>query len=178
MTKLLILDQDLSSREALRAIFAPNYILEFADNLVHAEELLHGNPALFIIGLNPPAKEEMVFLASLADTQPILILSVAPLSFGKNDAIVKPFNVSDIRAKVTELTTMNPPTSANGLSSLEEPIVLEEAISSFERGLIVQALEKCDGIQTHAAKLLGTTRRILRYRMDKLGIAPAVTKHS
>lgn len=50
-------------------------------------------------------------------------------------------------------------------------INLEEAVGNFERRLIVQALEKCNGIQTRAAEELGTTRRILRYRMDKLGIS-------
>ena len=55
---------------------------------------------------------------------------------------------------------------------IDEPINLEEAVGNFERNLILQALEKCNGIQTRAAKYLGTTRRILRYRMDKLGIKP------
>ena len=54
---------------------------------------------------------------------------------------------------------------------------LEEAVSNFERSLITQALEKCNGIQTHAAQHLGTTRRILRYRMDKLGIQSQRGKH-
>ncbi|WP_372808308.1 helix-turn-helix domain-containing protein [Pontiella sp.] len=49
---------------------------------------------------------------------------------------------------------------------------LEEAVGNFERNLILEALEKCNGIQTRAADYLGTTRRILRYRMDKLGIKP------
>ncbi|VGO22392.1 helix-turn-helix domain-containing protein [Pontiella sulfatireligans] len=52
----------------------------------------------------------------------------------------------------------------------ETPHCLENAVAEFERTLIVHALEKCEGIQTRAAKRLGTTRRILRYRMDKLGI--------
>ncbi|MDF7806530.1 helix-turn-helix domain-containing protein [Pontiellaceae bacterium B12219] len=56
---------------------------------------------------------------------------------------------------------------------LENPIILEEAVGNFERRLIIQALEKCNGVQTRAAQHLGTTRRILRYRMDKLGIQPA-----
>ena len=56
------------------------------------------------------------------------------------------------------------------IPSLEDPISLEETVGNFERNLILQALEKCDWVQTRAAKRLGTTRRILRYRMDKLGI--------
>lgn len=60
--------------------------------------------------------------------------------------------------------------------ALETPINLEKAVGDFERNLIRQALEKCNGIQTRAAEHLGTTRRILRYRMDKLGIEPQYGK--
>ncbi|MEA2068078.1 MAG: helix-turn-helix domain-containing protein [Verrucomicrobiota bacterium] len=63
------------------------------------------------------------------------------------------------------------------VQNVEDPIKLEKAVGDFERNLIVQALEKCNGIQTRAAKYLGTTRRILRYRMDKLGIKPQRGKH-
>ena len=59
----------------------------------------------------------------------------------------------------------------------ESPINLEEAVGDFERSLILQALDKSNGIQTRAAEYLGTTRRILRYRMDKLGIKPQRGKH-
>ncbi|MCR4306886.1 MAG: hypothetical protein NUV42_02850, partial [Candidatus Yonathbacteria bacterium] len=34
-----------------------------------------------------------------------------------------------------------------------------------------KALQKANGVQTRAAQILKTTRRILRYKMDKLGIA-------
>jgi transcriptional regulator with GAF, ATPase, and Fis domain len=64
------------------------------------------------------------------------------------------------------------------IPSLEDPISLEETVGNFERNLIIQALEKCDWVQTRAAKRLGTTRRILRYRMDKLGIPVPPQKHS
>ena len=64
------------------------------------------------------------------------------------------------------------------IPNLETPISLEETVGDFERNLIVRALEKCDGIQTRAAQRLGTTRRILRYRMDKLGIPVPPQKHS
>ena len=63
------------------------------------------------------------------------------------------------------------------LPSLEKPIDLEKVVGDFERNLIEEALEKCNGIQTRAAKHLGTTRRILRYRMDKLGIKPQRGSH-
>ena len=63
-------------------------------------------------------------------------------------------------------------TYSDHLQPLEKPVNLETAVSEFERNLIIQALEKCNGIQTRTAQHLGTTRRILRYRMDKLGIKP------
>lgn len=61
---------------------------------------------------------------------------------------------------------------------LETPINLHEAVGNYERRLILQALKRCNGIQTRAAEHLGTTRRILRYRMEKLGIEPHYGKHA
>jgi transcriptional regulator with PAS, ATPase and Fis domain len=48
---------------------------------------------------------------------------------------------------------------------------LEEMVNRYERELIEQALREAGGVQTRAAELLGTTRRILKYRMDKLHIS-------
>jgi DNA-binding NtrC family response regulator len=47
---------------------------------------------------------------------------------------------------------------------------LGDAVDDFERDIIVEALLNTDFNQTRAADMLGTTRRILKYRMDKLGI--------
>ena len=47
---------------------------------------------------------------------------------------------------------------------------LNEAVEQFEQELIRNALTQADQNQTRAAELLGTTRRILKYKMDKLGI--------
>ncbi|MEI7903524.1 MAG: helix-turn-helix domain-containing protein [bacterium] len=41
---------------------------------------------------------------------------------------------------------------------------------AYERQLISDTLHKVGGVQTRAAKNLGTTRRILRYKMEKLGL--------
>jgi transcriptional regulator with PAS, ATPase and Fis domain len=46
----------------------------------------------------------------------------------------------------------------------------QDAVANFEKRLIRAALAKTQGSQVKAAKILGTTRRILKYRMDKLGI--------
>ena len=49
-------------------------------------------------------------------------------------------------------------------------VKLAEAVAAFERNLVEDALRETGGIQTRAARLLGTTRRILNYRMRKLNI--------
>ncbi|MBN1558391.1 MAG: sigma-54-dependent Fis family transcriptional regulator [Lentisphaerae bacterium] len=49
-------------------------------------------------------------------------------------------------------------------------VTLAEAVNSYEKRIIEKALAECDGIQTAAAARLGTTRRILKYRMEKLQI--------
>ncbi len=47
---------------------------------------------------------------------------------------------------------------------------MEGTISRHERQMIEDALQKNNGILTNAADYLGTTRRILKYKMEKLGI--------
>ncbi len=47
---------------------------------------------------------------------------------------------------------------------------LSEAVDQFEQELIRSALTQAQNNQTRAAEILGTTRRILKYKMDKLGI--------
>jgi len=45
-----------------------------------------------------------------------------------------------------------------------------KAEEEFERGIILDALRRTNYVQSHAAEMLGISRRILKYKMDKLGI--------
>jgi len=54
----------------------------------------------------------------------------------------------------------------NGYSNLP----LEEAVYSFEKNLIVQAMRKSDGIKNRAAKLLGISTSVLYYKLEKYGL--------
>ncbi len=47
---------------------------------------------------------------------------------------------------------------------------LSKSVDQIERELVMEALRSCGGVQTKAAEKLGTTRRILKYKMDKLNI--------
>ena len=65
------------------------------------------------------------------------------------------------------MTQSHPVTTDNGFTLPDGGIVLEE----LEADLIHQALDKCQGNQSKAARLLGLTRSALLYRMKKHAIA-------
>jgi len=48
---------------------------------------------------------------------------------------------------------------------------LERELETFERGIVLAALERTGGNRTEAARLLGISFRSMRYRMSKLGIS-------
>jgi DNA-binding NtrC family response regulator len=65
--------------------------------------------------------------------------------------------------------------STDPTATLKEDVLsgsrpLSEAVDEFERELIVKALQRTGFNQTKAALLLGTSRRILKYRIEKLKI--------
>jgi transcriptional regulator with GAF, ATPase, and Fis domain len=55
-------------------------------------------------------------------------------------------------------------------SVLDGKVSFLQAEEEFEREVILDALKKTNYIQSHAAEILGVSRRILKYKMDKLGI--------
>jgi DNA-binding NtrC family response regulator len=61
---------------------------------------------------------------------------------------------------------------ANSLKEdiLNQRVSLDRAIMEFEREIISEALKKSRFVQTHAASLLGISRRVLKYKMDMLGM--------
>lgn len=75
---------------------------------------------------------------------------------------------SDVPARIRGVATQ--PESLKD-AVLEGFIPFEQAERQFEFEIITRALEKTNHIQTKAAELLGISRRILKYKMDKLGIA-------
>jgi Nif-specific regulatory protein len=49
---------------------------------------------------------------------------------------------------------------------------LSSIVEAQERSLIIETLKATAGNQTKAAKVLGTTKRIIQYKITKLGIDP------
>ncbi len=55
-------------------------------------------------------------------------------------------------------------------NNVYDNLPLEEAVFSFEKNLIVQAMKKADGVKNRAAKLLGIGTSVLYYKLDKFGL--------
>ena len=81
---------------------------------------------------------------------------------GENDSIL-PSHLPNEISGLTEQKITAAPIPIGSAS-------FQKAVADFEKSLIKAALAKSQGSQVKAAELLGTTRRILKYRMDKLGI--------
>ncbi len=62
------------------------------------------------------------------------------------------------------------PSALNESTPFKE-LPLEEAVAQLEREMISHALEQSRHVQTRAAKLLGISRRQLKYKMDALGLS-------
>ena len=80
-------------------------------------------------------------------------MKAEPLSF----AAIAEQHLDDVLAYLVYLTADH---------SLAEDLTVD----TFERAIIERGLQMAEHNQTRAAELLGTTRRILKYKIDKLGI--------
>jgi len=83
--------------------------------------------------------------------------------WSKGSDTITPEHLPSILKNDTRSTSLRDDTLAGRLS-------LEKAVMEFEREIILDALKRTNYIQTHAANLLGISRRMLKYRMDTLGI--------
>ncbi|HHT9135902.1 MAG TPA: sigma-54-dependent transcriptional regulator [Candidatus Wunengus sp. YC60] len=86
--------------------------------------------------------------------------------YGDSDTILDEHLPMEIKSGNTNPTVYHP----GDLIELLDAESLDEIVSRIERELIEKALQKANGVQTRAAQILKTTRRILRYKMDKLGL--------
>jgi DNA-binding NtrC family response regulator len=83
--------------------------------------------------------------------------------WSKGSDTITPEHLPAILKNDTRSSSLRDDTLAGRLS-------LEKAVMEFEREIILDALKRTSYIQTHAANLLGISRRMLKYRMDTLGI--------
>jgi DNA-binding NtrC family response regulator len=83
--------------------------------------------------------------------------------WSKGVQLVTPDHLPTTLRKNTRSSSLREDTLAGRLS-------LEEAVMEFEREIILEALKNNNSVLAHVASQLGISRRILKYRMDSLGI--------
>ena len=76
--------------------------------------------------------------------------------------------------QIQELTKAKNENVANKVTKSEGNYSLLKEEKELEREMILGALRRANYIQTNAAEILGVSRRILKYKMDKLGITEQV----
>jgi DNA-binding NtrC family response regulator len=84
--------------------------------------------------------------------------------WSKGSHAITPEHLPNILRTDTRSSSLRDDTLAGRLS-------LEKAVMEFEREIILDALKRTNYVQTHAATMLGISRRMLKYRMDTLGIS-------
>lgn len=77
----------------------------------------------------------------------------------------------EVTAEVLPKKLHDSPVESNRDTVFTGSLKFEEAERMFESEMILKALKKSNYVQTRAADLLGISRRILKYKMDKLGIS-------
>lgn len=193
MNNLLIVDDDPHLLESLRVVFSGLYKVSTALSAEEASALLEQQEIdVMLLDVILPGTDGIGFLQTVRGTHPhlpVVMISGAPsikpvmkaLELGASDYIRKPFDIDELRLVVARALHLND--LKNKVAVLERELVrrpvmtgpdgrpMKEIIEGFERNLIEQALQQADGVQTRAAQALGTTRRILRYRIEKLKIA-------
>jgi two-component system response regulator AtoC len=86
---------------------------------------------------------------------------------------------SYIQSNELPFSLLNVP-KLNGLkeSILTGRVSLTQGEEKFEKEIIEDALRRANFVQSHAAEMLGVSRRILKYKMDKFGIGQGNEKSS
>lgn len=127
------------------------------------------------------------FLRLKAQEHSIAPKSLSPEVIDFFSSYYWPGNIRELENLIERLTILTPHEtvmlrdlpvsmrSTDQTATLKEDVLsgarpLSEAVDEFERELIVKALQRTGFNQTKAAGLLGTSRRILKYRIEKLKI--------
>jgi DNA-binding NtrC family response regulator len=134
------------------------------------------------------------FIAKHAPRVNAAVREVAPAALARLMAYDWPGNVRELENTIERVLVLHsqerrllpefldgvlPGGRIESLSGLDafDGLPIEEATARLERHLILRALERCNNVQSQAAEMLGTTRRILKYRMDQLGIVSPGDAH-
>lgn len=178
----------------VRIIAASNRDLEqMAKNATFRPDLFYRLNVVSL--LLPPLRERRddipllldYFLRLKAQEHSIAAKSLSPEVVDFFTSYNWPGNIRELENLIERLTILTPHEtvtlrdlpagmrSTDQTGTLKEDVLggtkpLSDAVDEFERELIVKALQRTGFNQTKAAVLLGTSRRILKYRIEKLKI--------
>ena len=125
------------------------------------------------------------FLAAFREAMNVNAREFDPLALESLRRYSWPGNVRELRNIVERMLVLHGQRETIGADLLPEALrvrpippiepkpagsPMADAVASYEAKMIVNALIETGGVQTRSAKLLGTTRRILSYRMKKLNL--------
>jgi DNA-binding NtrC family response regulator len=119
----------------------------------------------------------VVMISGVSSIRPVM----TALELGAADYIRKPFDIDELRLVVAralhvsdlqlQVAELEQELARRPFAAEPDGRPMKEIIDDFERTVIQKALHHAGGVQTRAAQALGTTRRILRYRIEKLKIS-------
>lgn len=190
MKTLLIVDDDPHLLESLAIVFSGIYQVFSALSAEDAVRIVRNEKIdVVLLDVVLPGMDGIEFLSVLrseAPDLPVVMISGSPsvqpvlkaLELGARDYVRKPFDIAELRLVVgralknasleRRVKELEEKLSVSPAMDLQKP--LKKAVEEYEKKLIQRALRRTGGVQTRAAEELGTTRRILRYRIEKLQI--------
>lgn len=190
MKTILIVDDDRYLLDALCIVFSSFYHVLTALSAEEAAVVIEAEPVdVVLLDVVLPGMDGVEFLKTIRRNDsnlPVVMISGTPsirpvvraLDLGACDYIRKPFDIDELRMVVAR--ALKNCELIQRVKELESQLVVESdpngtkplkaSVEEYERILIRDALRRSGGVQTRAAKTLRTTRRILRYRIEKLGI--------
>ena len=179
--QLFIIEDDYALRDALEDYYSQvgYQVKVYSDG----DEFLENYSQLFdgviISDLRMPKKSGLDVLRSLQGEVPLppFILmtaygdipsAVEAMNLGAYDFIEKPFDPKDLELKISEAFSQNRASSDTVM--LDEKKRLREYVANFERSLLKQALNECDGNIGKVCELLKVPRRTLNEKLLKYGL--------
>ena len=185
MKTILVVDGELSVREAFNVVLKDEYTVITSESGKEAlKSAGETHPDLIILDVVMPEMNGMELLRKLKGTNcsPAVVvvtsartikMAVEAMKAGAYGYITKPLDVQEIGLVVERALQsrgLKPLSDSEVQVSSRKDLSLQKAVDNFERKLIQDAFTKSNGVQTKAAKSLKISRRILKYKMDKLGI--------